>query len=153
MTYRYVGPHGARGRPAALWVFDADIQPRTSEDRVVDAQRGSRLWTGDGFGHHLPNWSGPSIDSRDPYTGHVTGRFNATGPDGDPLTYGIASSGPWYGTMTLDPATGNYTYTPYLNADQGVDSSEVITISVNDGTHTIYRTVWLPTFRDDLAPL
>jgi hypothetical protein len=55
--------------------------------------------------------------------------------------------------MTLEAGTGNYVYTPFLNADQGVLTDELVTVAVSDGTYTIYKDWWILTFRDDLAPL
>jgi len=100
----------------------------------------------------MPIWQGPTTATRDGYTGRITGNINAIDPDGDPLTY-ATTYGPWYGTMTLEAGTGNYVYTPFLNADQGVLTDELVTVAVSDGTYTIYKDWWILTFRDDLAPL
>ncbi|HTI73861.1 MAG TPA: beta-propeller fold lactonase family protein, partial [Mycobacterium sp.] len=67
----------------------------------------------------MPVWRGPTTTTYDPYSGRTTGNMNVVDPDNDPLTYGT-TYGPWYGTLTIDNATGNYVYVPYLNADQGV---------------------------------
>ena len=100
----------------------------------------------------MPIWQGPTTATRDGYTGRITGNINAIDPDGDPLTY-ATTYGPWYGTMTLEAGTGNYIYTPFLNADQGVLTDELVTVAVSDGTYTLYKDWWILTFRDDLAPL
>ena len=100
----------------------------------------------------MPVWNGPTTTTYDQYTGRMTGNMNVVDPDHDPLTYGTAY-GPWYGTLTIDNATGNYVYVPYLNADQGVLSDELVTISVSDGTYVTYHDWWVLTYRDDLAPL
>nr|WP_225951317.1 Ig-like domain-containing protein [Mycobacterium sp. OAS707] len=100
----------------------------------------------------MPVWNGPTTTTFDSYTGRTTGNMNVVDPDHDPLTYGTAY-GPWYGTLTIDNATGNYVYVPYLNADQGVLSDEIVTISVSDGTYVTYHDWWVLTYRDDLAPL
>ena len=100
----------------------------------------------------MPVWQGPTTTTYDPYTGRTTGNMNVIDPDGDPLTYGT-TYGPWYGTLTIDQATGNYVYVPYLNADQGVSSYEIVTVSVNDGSYVTYHDWWVQTYRDDLAPM
>jgi YVTN family beta-propeller protein/VCBS repeat-containing protein len=100
----------------------------------------------------MPVWQGPTTTTYDPYTGRMTGNMNVVDPDGDPLTYGT-TYGPWYGTLTIDDATGNYVYVPYLNAEQGTSSYEIVTVSVNDGTYVTYHDWWVQTYRDDLAPL
>ena len=56
----------------------------------------------------------------------------ATDVDGDSLTYAVATP-PAHGTLTLDPSTGDYTYTP--DADyNGADTFEVL-VSDGDGGH------------------
>ena len=47
----------------------------------------------------------------DPVTGIVTGQVNATDPEGDPLTY-QSTTRPATGTVTVNDATGGFTYTP-----------------------------------------
>ena len=100
----------------------------------------------------MPVWQGPTTATFDPYTGRTTGNLNVFDPDGDPLAYGT-SYGPWYGTLTIDSATGNYVYVPYLNADQGMSSYEIVTVSIDDGTYVTHQDWWVQTYRNDLAPL
>jgi YVTN family beta-propeller protein/VCBS repeat-containing protein len=97
----------------------------------------------------MPNWQAPTIETKDPYSGRQTGHFNASDPNGDPLLYSV-TYGPYYGTLDLNPSTGNFVYTPYLNADQGYESSEIITIAISDGKYTIYRDWYVDTYRDDI---
>lgn len=61
----------------------------------------------------------------------LTGNLGATDAEGDALTYKI-TKGPQYGTLTIDQATGNFTYTPdEINYDAAqIDS---FTVSVTDG--------------------
>ncbi|MGE5518197.1 MAG: tandem-95 repeat protein [Bacteroidota bacterium] len=77
-----------------------------------------------------------------------TGDVNATDPDGDPLTYGVIDPvtgnlvqtlETTYGTVTVDPANGNYTFTPNDNAktlDDGDHATDTFQVAVTDG-HTI----------------
>ena len=53
----------------------------------------------------------------------VAGQVAAVDPDGDTLGYAV-SQGPAHGTLTLDAATGAYTYTPGANYN-GADSFKV----------------------------
>ena len=41
----------------------------------------------------------------------VTGNVGASDAEGDALTYTV-TQGPQHGSLTVDRATGNYTYTP-----------------------------------------
>lgn len=61
----------------------------------------------------------------------VTGNLGATDPEGDALTYKVIQ-GPQHGTLTIDQATGNFTYTP---ADIDYDAAQLdsFTVSVADG--------------------
>jgi large repetitive protein len=58
----------------------------------------------------------------------VSGQVVATDIEGDTLTYGIATAAT-HGTVTLNPATGGFIYTP--NADY--NGSDSFIVSVNDG--------------------
>lgn len=100
----------------------------------------------------MPVWQGPTTVTYDPYTGRTTGNMNVSDPDGDTLQYGT-TYGPWYGDITIDNATGDYVYVPYLNADNGWPSSELVTVSVDDGTYVTYYDWWIQTFRNDVGPL
>jgi hypothetical protein len=61
----------------------------------------------------------------------VTGNLGATDPEGDALTY-MVTQGPQHGTLTIDQATGNFTYTP---DDIDYDAAQIdsFTVSVTDG--------------------
>ncbi|MDA2891027.1 beta-propeller fold lactonase family protein [Mycolicibacterium sp. BiH015] len=100
----------------------------------------------------MPVWREPSVATYDAFTGRTTGRLNVVDPDGDPLVY-RTSYGPWYGTLDIDNATGTYVYVPYLNADEGQSSYEIVTVSVDDGTYVTHHDWWVQTFRNDVGPL
>ena len=61
----------------------------------------------------------------------VTGNLGATDSEGDALTYTVTQQ-PKYGTLTIDQATGNFTYTP---SDINYDAAQLdsFTVSVTDG--------------------
>ncbi len=64
--------------------------------------------------------------------GAISSTVEATDPDGDTLVYKVTEQPPHYGTVTIDSATGAYTYTPDSDFT-GIDS---FTVSVTDtGTH------------------
>ncbi|MFG1930741.1 Ig-like domain-containing protein [Mycobacterium sp. NPDC048908] len=80
----------------------------------------------------------PTLTSQTGQT--VTGTLGATDPEGDPLTYTVAGanqvdSSTWTtdkGTLTIDQATGNFTYTP-KDINYNAVQSESITVTVTDG--------------------
>lgn len=61
----------------------------------------------------------------------VTGNIGATDSEGDALTYKVTQA-PQQGTLTIDQATGNFTYTP---ADINYEAVQTVswTVSVTDG--------------------
>ncbi len=70
--------------------------------------------------------------TRDVQTGQtVTGYVGGTDPESDPLTYTV-TQGPEHGTLTLDKATGKYSYTPDDIDYDGVQTDS-FTVSVTDG--------------------
>ncbi|WP_165443221.1 Ig-like domain-containing protein [Acinetobacter ihumii] len=73
-----------------------------------------------------------SVVEDKPKTGTIV---NVTDPDGDDLTYTV-SSNPSHGTVTIDPATGAYTYTPAANYN-GNDSFVVTVADGKGGSTTV----------------
>ncbi|MFW1811153.1 tandem-95 repeat protein, partial [Acinetobacter ursingii] len=67
-----------------------------------------------------------------PKTGVI---INVTDPDGDHLTYSVSEK-PTHGTVSIDPATGGYTYTPNANYN-GSDSFEVTVADGKGGSTTV----------------
>ncbi|WP_151813905.1 Ig-like domain-containing protein, partial [Acinetobacter ursingii] len=65
----------------------------------------------------------------------VTGNVIGQDVDGDSLTYTV-SSNPSHGTVSIDPATGGYTYTPNANYN-GSDSFEVTVADGKGGSTTV----------------
>ncbi len=61
----------------------------------------------------------------------VTGNIGATDPEGDALMYKV-TKGPQYGTLTVDQATGDFTYTPN-DIDYDAAQLDSFTVSVTDG--------------------
>jgi VCBS repeat-containing protein len=61
----------------------------------------------------------------------ITGRIGATDAEGDRLTYTIKKQ-PRYGTLTIDQATGNFTYTP-SDINYTAAQTDSFTVSVTDG--------------------
>ena len=61
----------------------------------------------------------------------VTGNIGATDVEGDALTYTV-TQGPQHGSLTIDQATGDYTYTPD-DIDYEAAQTDSFTVSVSDG--------------------
>ena len=61
----------------------------------------------------------------------LTGKLGATDPEGDALTYTV-TRGPQHGTVTIDQATGNFTYTPN-DINYTAEQLDSFTIYVTDG--------------------
>jgi len=61
----------------------------------------------------------------------VTGNIGATDPEGDALTYKLTAA-PQHGTVTIDQATGNFTYTPD-DINYTAAQTDSFTVSVTDG--------------------
>ncbi|TDO08206.1 WD40 repeat protein [Mycobacterium sp. BK086] len=65
----------------------------------------------------------------------VTGNVGATDAEGDALKYTV-TQGPKYGTLTIDQATGNFTYTPD-DINYSAAQTDSFTISVTDGKFNV----------------
>ncbi|MGT2572032.1 tandem-95 repeat protein, partial [Acinetobacter ursingii] len=81
-------------------------------------------------------------DEDKPVTGNVVGQD----VDGDTLTYTIAT-GPANGTVSIDSATGGYTYTPNANYN-GSDSFKVTVADDKGGTTTVTVPVTIAAVND-----
>lgn len=75
-------------------------------------------------------------------TGEIDGSLNATDPEGDPIAYTLTRA-PAYGTVTLDEATGSYTYTPGAGYDPAIGDNFSVTAS-NEGVYNILHPVGPP---------
>jgi len=65
----------------------------------------------------------------------VTGNLGATDAEGDALTYTV-TQGPQHGTLTIDQATGNFTYTPN-DINYTAVQLDSFTVSVTDGKFNV----------------
>jgi len=65
----------------------------------------------------------------------VTGNLGATDAEGDALTYTV-TQGPQHGTLTIDQATGNFTYTPN-DINYTAAQLDSFTVSVTDGKFNV----------------
>ncbi|MHA3024074.1 VCBS domain-containing protein [Mycobacterium sp. BMJ-28] len=61
----------------------------------------------------------------------LTGNIGATDAENDTLKYKV-TQGPKYGTLSVDQATGNFTYTP-ADIDYGAVQTDSFTVAVTDG--------------------
>lgn len=84
----------------------------------------------------------PQTTSQNMTTGVITGNVGATDPEGDPLTYKVTNA-PANGSVTIDQATGNFTYTPTAGFAQtgGADS---FTVSVTDNKFHLLALLFSP---------
>ncbi|MBB3747656.1 hypothetical protein FHT44_000117 [Mycolicibacterium sp. BK634] len=83
----------------------------------------------------------------------VTGNIGATDIEGDALKYTV-TQGPKYGTLTIDQATGNFTYTPN-DINYSAAQTDSFTISVTDGKFNLLApfSSHIATSSDDLTVL
>ncbi|WP_119686892.1 Ig-like domain-containing protein, partial [Acinetobacter ursingii] len=76
----------------------------------------------------------------------VTGNVVGQDVDGDSLSYTV-STNPSHGTVSIDPATGGYTYTPNANYN-GSDSFEVTVADGKGGSTTVTVPVTIAAVND-----
>ena len=82
-------------------------------------------------------------------TGAVRGTVNITDPDGNTLTYTVTQPDPDHGTVEVDSATGDWTFTPTGQArldatESGLPQTTQFTITANDGRESTSVTVTAP---------
>ncbi|MCX2711109.1 beta strand repeat-containing protein [Mycolicibacterium sp. J2] len=69
-------------------------------------------------------------------TGVVTGTVTSTSPDGGAVTYSAGTPTLLTGSVTIDPSTGAYTYTPSVsarqNANLGVITKDTVTVTATN---------------------
>jgi Concanavalin A-like lectin/glucanases superfamily/Bacterial Ig domain len=111
---------------------------RAASDAVTDYSGNGRTLTLAGA---LTTVAGPPLAAAlvTPQNTPVTGVMHATDVDGDPVTYAIVSAAS-KGTITFDPITGAFTYTPLpgvtgidmfaYKASDGLLDSNVVTVTV-----------------------
>jgi VCBS repeat-containing protein len=83
--------------------------------------------------------------SYDPATGTTTGKIIAVDQENDRLTYSVYGYQPYLGSLTLNPDTGDFTYTP-LEVTPGYETVESIYFAVGDAYHTAYTEQYVNTF-------
>ena len=66
----------------------------------------------------VPVITGVNVGAGDPSSAEVRGSVTATDPDGGPITYSAPTATP-YGTVTIDPDTGAFVYTPNEDSREG----------------------------------
>ena len=90
----------------------------------------------------------PTVGAPDHTTGVVTGKVNATDPDGNALTYAVTGP-PSGGTVTVNQQTGSFSYTPTqatrlaAGLTAGLDT-DGFTVTVSDGQASTPMAVTVP---------
>ena len=122
-----------------------DANPENGVHYVAVSTDGKRAYVTDQADNTLrmvswinnpPRADFPTAGLPDPTTGVVTGYVGAYDwPEGDALYHSVTRA-PRSGTLTLDPSTGAFTYTPSASARAagGLDS---FTVAVSDGRDVI----------------
>ena len=93
----------------------------------------------------------PTVGTSDPTTGTVTGAVAFTDPAGRTLTYSAASStSSRGGSVTVNPSTGAYTYTPTAAQIDAATAgtTDAFTVTANNGVHSTSETVTVPVSPD-----
>ncbi len=72
----------------------------------------------------------------------ITGNFGATDPEGDALTYTV-TQGPQHGSLTIDQATGAFTYAPD-DINYTAVQTDSFTVSVTDGKGNLMSLFGVP---------
>ena len=88
------------------------------------------IWFNVGWVNSLPTLDDVALSTAEDTP--LSGRFTATDIDAQTLTYSIGDS-PLLGTVNIDAATGDYTYTPNANVNVDLDGTDSFTVLVHDG--------------------
>ncbi|MEZ0054224.1 hypothetical protein ABIA30_005264 [Mycobacterium sp. MAA66] len=87
-----------------------------------------------------------SNQNANPITGTVTGTVHSTDPAGQTLNYSVGSAAG--GTVSIDGATGEFTYTPTASArviaNAGIITNDTFAVTVTNGTYTNTALITVP---------
>ena len=89
----------------------------------------------------IPTLGTPSVGKPNAITGMVTGKVTGKDADKDPLTYSTSATSAKGGSVTVDPSTGAFTYTPTAVARHAASATgattsaktDTFTVAVSDG--------------------
>ena len=90
-----------------------------------------------------PTAGTPAWTQNNPGTGVLAGSANFTDPLGRSLSYSVTPSSTGGATVTVDPRTGTYTYTPTLTQRRSATPSTVdqFTVTASNGVTSASRTI------------
>ena len=119
---------------------DASIEDESSA-RMAGSSQNSLMLMEAAAANSAPSVGVPSVGVPNQATGQVIGSVNATDVDGNSLTYSVPVSGagaPTKGTVSIDSATGVFTYQPSAGARVAAQSTsapdfDTFTVDVSDG--------------------
>ncbi|MDT5091571.1 MAG: large repetitive protein, partial [Mycobacterium sp.] len=133
---------------------DAAATPNGAKNQTITVTASDGLATGSvTFNAPIsptpPPTASPTQSSPNQATGVVTGAINGTGVVGSTLTYTLTGTAPASGSVTVNAATGAFTYTPTqaarLAAGQTAAADfDSLTVTVSDGPATTPVTVSVP---------
>ncbi len=82
-----------------------------------------------------------SVESPDPTTGVVTGSAKFTDTAGRSLTYSVVTTSTGGGAVSIDAATGQFTYTPTHAQRLSGANSDIIAVTASNGARIATETV------------
>ncbi len=132
-----VNPNGSFTYTPAAGYTGPDSFTFKANDGTADSPAATVAVTVVASGNAAPVAKNKSVTTKEDRS--VTSEVRATDADGDDLTFAVVT-GPAHGTVTLNPATGRFTYTPAADyfgpdsftfrASDGTATSNVATVSI-----------------------
>ncbi|MGV1004873.1 MAG: Ig-like domain-containing protein [Candidatus Nanopelagicales bacterium] len=132
--FTYTPTPDARHAAARDWVTEADLSDSFTVT-ISDGKGGDisgPITVAIGPKNAAPVAGAPTVGSPVGSAGVISGSVTAIDADSDTLTYG-GSGTTAKGTVTIDPSTGAFTYTPNTGAHGMSATTDTFTITITDG--------------------